>query len=199
LPRAGCISSPRHRCAVVLEGAQLDQVLVERERRAVPHESVDAVAEERYGEDVVRVGTERGNIGTLGHRREEGIFRRRRGRAARPEEIDEVIRRELRMKGDAEKAALRGEVDRQIENRRTHGAVLDALDLTGVLLDDEPVVLAEKGDADRSRQSADRGAQREVGIHERRPGGLRVEAPGPARREKSARRADSREQGKCRS
>src|SRR5215204_7334219 len=45
--------SERHRRAVVLERAQPDQVVVEPERCAVPHEALDAIAQPRHFEDVV--------------------------------------------------------------------------------------------------------------------------------------------------
>ena len=59
------------------------------------------------------------------------------------------------MQCDAEQAALRRVVDAEVEHRRMHGAIDDALDLPGVFLDHKHVVRTEKRDADRRDQPAD--------------------------------------------
>jgi hypothetical protein len=101
-----------------------DQIAVERQRRAVPHEPVDAISEQRRLAEHVRAGA---------------------GRALRPVEIDAWVRREVPVQGDPEQPALRAEVDGEIEHRRSDVAVHDPPNAAGVLLEDEDVVRAEKG------------------------------------------------------
>jgi hypothetical protein len=81
-------------CPVVLERSEHHQVAVERQRRPVPDESVDAVPEQRDLEDVVRVRTEHVHGRAPLLVRDERI--RRRGCApAGPVEVDPGVRGEV--------------------------------------------------------------------------------------------------------
>ena len=82
-----------HGSGVVLEGAQLDEVAVERQGRrlGVPDEAVHPVAQERSLEDFPRIGPEIRRVGALDQRREERIVGRRGRGLAAPEEVDELV------------------------------------------------------------------------------------------------------------
>jgi hypothetical protein len=118
----------RHRREVLLDRPQPDQVPIEGERRAVPDEAVNSVAEQRR----------------LAHHRRIGA-----GRALGPEQVHAPVRRKVGVERDPEHATLGAKVDREIEHRRMHDPVYDSLDLTAVLLENEQVVGTEERDARR--------------------------------------------------
>src|ERR1043165_6480987 len=54
---AAVVITTRRLAGVLLQRSQLDQVAIERERRAVPHVTIDTIAEHRYFVNVRRVDT----------------------------------------------------------------------------------------------------------------------------------------------
>src|SRR5256714_15054425 len=84
------VVAARGLACVLLQRAQVYEVSVERESRAVPDVAVNAVARERHFVNRARVNA-------------RGAFR--------PVEVDEAVGGEVRMQGDAEKAALRSGID----------------------------------------------------------------------------------------
>ena len=86
------------------------------------------------------------------------------GAAFGPEQIYPAVAPEIRMKRDAEQAAFRTEVHRQVERGRPDHAIDDALHAAGGFLGDEEIVLAEKCDADGLRESAHDRTYREIRI-----------------------------------
>src|SRR5688572_21725012 len=85
---------------IVLKGEQLDQVSIKRERPSIPHKTIDAVAEQRHVEQIVRVGPGRGNIGALALLRSKRILVLRNIRATRPKQVHAGVGREIWMQGD---------------------------------------------------------------------------------------------------
>ena len=136
-----------NRNVVGLAGAQQDEILRQRQRRAIPDEAIDAVAEQRH----------------VGHPRAI------RARAAlRPTNEHVRSRREVRMQYQAQQASLRVRVHRQVENRyRLNDAVDDPLHLTRCLFQHEGVVRPDEDDADWLIQPADEGGDLEVGVEDR--------------------------------
>ena len=116
---AAVVVAAQRLAGVGLERAQRDDRAVERQRRAVPLEAVDAIAEQRHVGEAslsapVLLSVQKG---------------RRTGSCWKP-----------RVQGDAEQAALRRRVDRQVEHGRRDGAVDDPLDPAAALLEHEEVV-----------------------------------------------------------
>ena len=72
------------------------------------------------------------------------------------------------MEGDAQQSTLGAEVDGEVEHRVLNLAVDDALDLAGVLLDDEQIVAAEEGDARRGHETVDHGSDIQLRMEHRR-------------------------------
>jgi hypothetical protein len=72
------------------------------------------------------------------------------------------------MKRDPEQAPLGRAVHRQIEHRRRHSSVDDALDLAGGLLQHEHVVVAEERDADRLVEARDGRPDGQIRVDQRR-------------------------------
>jgi hypothetical protein len=160
--------SGRDRRSVVLERKHHLEVVIERQARAVPRESVDPVAEKRDFEHLVAV-REPGDVVVrtallLGSER---IGVEGRGGSARPIQVDARIGREIRMKGDPEEAAFGEVVDRQVEDRRGR-TVLDPQDLATVLLEDEQVVRPDERDARRQGDPAGVGRDPQVRVDDGR-------------------------------
>ena len=90
----------------MLEGAQHDQVVIIGKRLTVPGEAVYAVAEQRRGEQVIRVRARLGCLCTFFLRWEERVFRRRRRGDTTPVEINARVCREIRMECNPQQAAF---------------------------------------------------------------------------------------------
>jgi hypothetical protein len=159
----GVALAGRNRSAVVLKRPEHDQVAVEHECGTVPAEAVDPVAEEGHRQDVSSVRAELGRLRAPRRRREERIVGWRWRRAARPEEIDAGIGREVRVQRDPEQPSLGRVVHSEIEHGRGHHTVRHPLHLAGVLFECQKVVRSEERDAGREREPAEDGADLEVG------------------------------------
>src|SRR6202007_1230485 len=119
---------------ISLVSAQLDQVSIEDQSRRVgiPDVPVDAIAKRRHFRNVGRIYS---------------------GAALSPVQIDVTVESEIRMQRQTHPAALGSAVHGQIERRcALDNAVRDALNLAGVLLKDEEVVVADKSHAGRLRE-----------------------------------------------
>src|SRR5918996_5652479 len=92
---------------ILLDCANPDHVLIKGERRSIPLEAVDPVAQEGRLAEHVRV---------------------RAGRTLGPVQVDTRVRREVRMQRDPEQTPLGAKVDRQVQHRALDLAVhaLDA-------------------------------------------------------------------------
>jgi hypothetical protein len=166
---------PQGLARVRLERAEPDQIPVEGERRAVPVEAVDPVAEQRNGFESAGVGA---------------------GRALGPVEVDEPVGPELRVEGDAEQSALGREVDGEVQNRHRRGSAHDALHFAAVLLEHEHVAGAEEPEADRAPQVRRRLPDGQVPVEDSRQRRLRLslcggEGADDAERERRCRQAES--------
>ena len=133
----------RSRAQSSLEGPELDDVAGEDEPAVLPLEAVDPVAHQPHVAAAGAVGA---------------------GLALAPEQVDPAVALELRVQRDAEQAALRVRVHREVEDGVRHGAVPDPLDLAARLLEHQEVVTADEGHRRRLRQPRHRGADREVGV-----------------------------------
>jgi hypothetical protein len=132
---------------ISLERPQLDDVLIERERRAVPDETIDSVAEQRNVGEIVAVGS---------------------AQRLRPVQVDPAGREEVRVQRDPEQSSLGRAVHRQVEHGALHDAVDDVLHLAGGFLEHEHVVRPEKGHADRLVEPGCRRPNREVRVDDTR-------------------------------
>jgi hypothetical protein len=132
---------------VLLDRPQANQIAFERERGAVPDETVDAVTEKRRLAEHIGV---------------------RARRTLSPKEVYTRVRRKVGMEGDSEKAPLRPEVDRKVEHRRLHDPIHDPLHFPAVLFEHDQVVAAEKGNARRNLEPIDNSAERKVRNEQRR-------------------------------
>jgi hypothetical protein len=130
----------RQRSAVVLKRPQHGHVLVEHQRRAVPDEAIDAVAEQGNGQHVARIGAQVGSCRRLHHVRHKRIGRRRGG-AGRPEQIHERRRWKIRVQGDSQEAAFRGVVNGQVKRRALDRAADNVLHLARGLFQHEQLAL----------------------------------------------------------
>ena len=157
----------RHRCAVVLEGAQHDQVELVDERGSSPAEAIDAVAEQRHLQDLSRVRREHVAVEAALFVGEERIGRKR-GAAAGPEQIHTRVRREVRVQRDAKEPAFRGAVDAEVEHGPGDCAIDDALDVPGVFFEDEHIVRTQEGHRNRQLETADDRPHLEVRIEDLR-------------------------------
>src|SRR5262249_22283276 len=129
---------------IILEGAQLDDVLVERQGGGggVPDEAVHPVAQH-------------GDIGQ--------IIGDDPCAALRPVQVDVVAVREIRAQGNPQQAALGGEVDRQVgdlaraevEGRRVDYAVDHVVHEAGGSLEHEEVIVPQEGHGRGLGQAAD--------------------------------------------
>ena len=153
---------PRERLVGVgLKRAQMNQVPVEPQRRAVPDEAVDAIAEQRRARGIRGVDrTPAASVAVLSVQIQ----------------IDAGVAREARMQRDAEQPPFRGGVDREIERRRgLHHAVDDPLHLARCLLQDEEVASPDERHPDGLREPGDDGGDGEVRVEHRRHRGLALE------------------------
>ena len=165
----------RQRAAVALERAQLQQVLLVAQGRAVPVEAVDAVAAQRDLQDLVGVGKEHVFVEALvlvGRERVGGHLEA----AAGPVEIDARVGREVRVQGDAEQPALGCVVDAEIEHGVADAARGDPPHAAGVLLEDERDVTVDEGHGDWQRQLRGPGADAQLAGQHLGPGALRAGA-----------------------
>src|SRR5437764_9988803 len=138
---AAVVVAARGLARVLLQRAKAYEVSVERERRAVPDVAVNAVAEQGHFVNRARVNARR---------------------AFRPVEVDETVRGEVRVQGDAEKAALRSVVDGEIEHSALHLSILHAQHAARRLLKNQKIVSADEGDACRLVQTCNDRADAEV-------------------------------------
>ena len=128
---AAVVVAARGLAGVLLDGPDPDQRAVEGQRRSVPDEPVDPVAQQRRLAEHVGV---------------------RAGAALRPVEEDPRVPGEARMQRDAEQAAFGAEVDGQVEDRAVDGPGHDALDPAGGLLQDQHVAAADERQGGRRDQ-----------------------------------------------
>ena len=129
---------------IVLKRAKLDQVSIERQRRSVPDETVDAVSKQRHGENIVGVRTCLRRVRAFRDSRNKRIggWRRRAG----PEEIHKMSGCKIRVQGNSQESAFRCVVDGEIEGRSCHRSVDDVLDLTSRLLEHQKLIGTQKCD-----------------------------------------------------
>jgi hypothetical protein len=102
---AAVVIAARHVVAdIVLERSQIDDVAIETQRGPVPDESIDSIAEQRDIDDLrhIRACRRRSGTGRGGDLECGGTVYRRAG----PVQVNETVRRELRMQSDAEQPAL---------------------------------------------------------------------------------------------
>ena len=109
-----------------------DDVAVERQRRAVPDEAIDTIAEQRHAR-------ENGGVDTRA--------------ALGPVEIHQRSCREVGMQRDAEQSALAAGVHRKIEHGAGDYAVDHALHPSRGFLGDEEIIAPEKGHRNRLIES----------------------------------------------
>src|SRR5688572_10831712 len=143
------------RRTIVLEGEQLEQVSLKPERTSIPHKTIDAVTEQRHVEQIVRVGPGSGNIGALALLRSKRVLVLTNIRAARPIQVHAGVAREIWVQGDTEQPSLRREVDGEVERRRVHLSVDDALNFARVPFEDQHAGRPDEGDAGRSHEIRD--------------------------------------------
>jgi hypothetical protein len=138
---------------VLLQRADPDELLRERQRGTVPDEPVNPVAQQR---------------GLAEH---VGVLARA---ALGPVEIDAGVLRKVRVQGDAKQPALRPEVHRQVQDRGLDLSAHDAPHLAGVLLQHEEVVGSQERQACRGDQAVRQRPHRQPRIQHRRPLDLRA-------------------------
>ncbi len=160
--------------------AQLQEVAVPGQGRAVPDETVHPVAEVR--EILLDVG-----IGA------EPAFVAVAHPARRPVHEEPAVVGEVGVEGDAEEAALVEEVDGEVDGGLGELAVDDVLDQPGALLRYEEVVGPQERQGRRLGQSVDGHFDAECRVLHRRPGGRR--AAGLTRRARLAARTRSGRRG----
>ena len=135
----GVALARRVRSSVVLEGAELQQVVVVDERGPDQLEAVDAVPAQRYPQQIGAVRPEHGGVRAhllLGEEVPVGLSRG----PARPEEVHASVGREVGVQCEPEQAPLRRGVDRKVDEDALDGSVHHPLDAAGGLLGDEEVV-----------------------------------------------------------
>src|SRR5688572_19435770 len=104
----------------MLERADLDEIAIEDQARAVPDETVHAIAEEWNSDDVVAVGAGLRDISAFGLRRKKWVVWWWRRRVTTPVQIHRAIRRKCRIERHAEESALGSVVDREIQRGTAH-------------------------------------------------------------------------------
>src|SRR5437588_1610083 len=90
-----------------------------------------------------------------------------------------MIRRKIRMQGDAEQASLRGVVHRKVERDSHYSAIDYVLDVAGALLEDQKIVVAEKRHGGGCDESGDNGPHGEVRVDHAGGRRLRVQVSKP--------------------
>ena len=153
---------------VLLQRADPGEVAVERQRRPVPDEPVDAVPEQRVCESTFVSVTV---VLSVQKRYTPGFAGKPDGARSRA-------------------AALGAEVDVEVEHGSLLRAVDDPLDAAGVLLEREDVVAADEGDA---RRQGEPGGDRPDTESSCPPSSARLPEPKPATRAEDDDRAESRE------